>query len=53
MPRNGPVWVGTCLPGARKEIEADLIDGSAFTNTIISLARVSIKWRGIFPKEFA
>lgn len=24
-----------------------------FTNSIISLARLSIKWRGIFPKEFA
>lgn len=24
----------------------------AFTNSIISLARLSIKWRGIFPKEF-
>ena len=25
----------------------------AFTNTIIGLARLSIKWRGIFPEEFA
>jgi len=25
----------------------------AFTNSIIGLARLSIKWRGIFPEEFA
>lgn len=25
----------------------------AFSNTIISLARISIKWRGVFPREFA
>jgi hypothetical protein len=25
----------------------------AFTNTIIGLARFSIKWRKIFPEEFA